>query len=181
MLSLPKLWVRCDSAPVPPGAGLAILYLYPMDLKVIKLKPLKNIYFNFIAICLLITMGSFVLYKTGFQFFRGSNWVVEMKNILLWGMVGIAVLVTMYQVNQRRKLQALPTVDEKITFFEVYYRYRLWWHVLSCVVSGFLLLLTARMIFFYFGLLDLLSMLLAYPSEFIIKKEMKEDDLLFVK
>ncbi|HMK25249.1 MAG TPA: hypothetical protein VK483_04400 [Chitinophagaceae bacterium] len=152
-----------------------------MDLKVIKLKPLRNIYLNFLVICLLITIGSFILYKTGFQFFRGSNWVVEMKNLLLWGMVGLAVVFTMYQVNQKKKLQALLTVDEKISFFEVYYRRRLWWHVLSCVVSGFLLLLTARMIFIYFCLFDVLSMLLAYPSEFIIKKEMKEDDLMFVK
>jgi hypothetical protein len=148
----------------------AILYLYPMDLKVINLKPLKKIYFNFLALCLLITIGSFVLYKTGFQLFPGNNWVFEMKDFLLWGMVGLAVVFTMYQVNQRRKLQALPTVDAKISFFEVYYRHRLWWHVLSCVISGSLLLLTARMIFFYFCLFDLLSMLLAYPSEFIIKK-----------
>ena len=152
-----------------------------MDLKVINLKPLKKIYFNFLALCLLITIGSFVLYKTGFQLFRGSNWVIEMKDFLLWGMVGLAVIFTMYQVNQRRRLQALQTVDEKITFFEVYYRRRLWWLILSCIVSSFLLLLTARMIFFYFCLFDLLSMLVAYPSELIIKKELKEDELMFVK
>jgi hypothetical protein len=96
-------------------------------------------------------------------------------------MVGIAVVVTMWQVDQRKKLQALPSVDEKIVFFESYYRRRLWWHVLSCGVSAFLLLTTARMLFFYFGLFDLLTMFLAYPSKLIIKKEMREDDLLFVK
>jgi hypothetical protein len=109
-----------------------------MDLKVINLKPLKKIYFNFLALCLLITIGSFVLYKTGFQLFRGSNWVIEMKDFLLWGMVGLAVIYTMHQVNQRRRLQALLTVEDKITFFEVFYRRRLWWLILSCVVSGFL-------------------------------------------
>jgi hypothetical protein len=43
------------------------------------------------------------------------------------------------------------------------------------------LLLTARMLFIYFCLFDLLSMSVAYPSELIIKKEMKEDELMFVK
>jgi hypothetical protein len=152
-----------------------------MDLKVINLKLLKKIYLNFLTICILITIGSFVFYKIGVQFFRSSSWVIEMKDLLLWGMVGLAVVFTMFQVNQRRRLQALLTVDEKISFFEAYYRKRLWWHVLSCAVSGFLLLLTVRMIFLYFCLFDLLSMFFAYPSEFIIKKEMKEDDIMFVK
>ena len=151
-----------------------------MDLKIINQKQLKRIYINFLVICLLITGGSYILFQSGFRFFEGSDWVNEMTNILLYCMIGIVIVFTYFQMSQRKKLRVLPTIEEKIIFYEKFYRYRLWWHVLACFVSAFLLLLTGRNIFFYIGLFDLLEMLLSYPSQLIIKKEMKEDELIFV-
>lgn len=151
-----------------------------MDFKTVNRKPLKKIFFNFLIICLLITVGSFVLYNAGVQLFAGSDWVIRLKNAFLLGMIGIAMGFSFFQAGQKRKLQALPSVEEKIKFYEIFYRNRLWWQVLSCLVSGFLLLLTHRTIFLFFCLFDLLMMAAAFPSELIIKKELNEDELLFV-
>lgn len=152
-----------------------------MDLKVINLKNLKRHYLNFLCLCLLIVAGSIALFDSGIQLFPGNVRVIQLKNILLGGMVAVAIGFSAYEAVQRKKLRALPSVAEKIVFYETFYRNRLWWYVFSCILSGFLLLLTWRAVFFYFCLFDLLLMLVAWPAPFRIKNEMREQELLFIK
>ena len=152
-----------------------------MDLKVFNLKNLKRTYFSFLSLCVIVVGVSFVLYKMGVQVFPLSPLIIKLKNVLLFGMIGVAFVFSMYEASQRGKLQALPTVDEKIIFYENFYFKRLWWYVLACAVSGFLLLLTFRLLFISFCLFDLMMMLIAWPTEFKLKQEMKEDELIFVK
>src|SRR5690349_14000818 len=121
-----------------------------MDLKVVNLRNLKRDYTSFLVICILITVASFILYKKGELLLAASQWAYELKNGFLLGMIILALVFSFFQADKKKKLQALPTIEEKIAFYEKLYRSRLWWHVLACFTSGVLLLLTYHKYFLYF-------------------------------
>lgn len=150
-----------------------------MELKVVEHKTFTKTYLTFLLLCCLAIGGSYLLASRGFRLFPGSAWVTDLKSILLYVMIGIAVFVSVYQRKQQQKLRSFDTFEEKIVFFERFFRTTLWWHVLSCATSGFLLVLTGRKIFFYFGLFDLLMMLLSYPAKAILRRLLNEDELIF--
>lgn len=151
-----------------------------MDLKVINLKTLRRTHLSFLSLCVLILAASFLLFRMGFQAFPGSSWVIDLKNIFLYGMIGVAFAFSMFEASQRSKIRSLPTLEEKIKAYERFYRNRLWWHVMACATSGFLLLLTFRMLFFYICVFDLLMILLAWPAQFRIKREIGEEEIIFI-
>lgn len=151
----------------------------PMELKVVDHKPLRKTFYNFLAICTVITAGSFLLYLSGFSLFRYSSWAIRLKDIFLFMVVCLAAVFFFYQQAQRKKLIRLTRFEDKVSYYEIFYRNRLWWQVLSCVLSGFLLLITHRIIFLGFCLFDLVTMIAAYPSPSVIKKELEEEDIVF--
>jgi len=104
---------------------------------------------------------------------------LSIKNILLYALVGAALIFAFYVMNNKSRLRKLQTFEEKILLYEKFFTRRLWWHVISCLTSAIFLQLTWHILFFYFGLFDILSMLSAYPSREIIKKDLNEEDILF--
>jgi hypothetical protein len=150
-----------------------------MELKVVDHKPLRKSFYNFLALCTVITAGSFGLYLYGFGLFRYNSWAIRLKDIFLLIVVCLAAVFFFYQQGQRKKLLGITSFEEKISYYEIFYRNRLWWHVFSCVLSGFLLLVTHRIIFLAFCLFDFISMLIAYPSPSIIKKELEDNEIIF--
>jgi hypothetical protein len=150
-----------------------------MDIKIVTHKAFKKIYLNFFVLCCLLIAGGFILVQTGIRFFPAADWIVNLKNLFIYGMIGIVLLYTIYEQTQRRKLRSLDTFEEKISFFEQFYKKRLWWHVFACFTSILLLLLTYRRIFLYISFYDLFIMLSAYPSKIFLQREIQEDDLVF--
>lgn len=150
-----------------------------MELKVVNHKAFKKIYFNFLIICLLIVGGGFLLYKSSIRIFPDTLWALSLKNVFLYAIVGIALVFAFYIINNKQKLRKLATFEERLSHFEKFYTRRLWWHVASCFTTIIFLLLTWHILFFYFGLFDLLSMLGAFPSKDLLKKELGEEDLIF--
>jgi hypothetical protein len=150
-----------------------------MDLKIVRHKTFKKIYYNFLVISILIITGGFIFYKTGIQIFPDQLWALSFKNVFLYAIVGMALVFGFYIINNKQKLKKLQSIEEKITLFEKYYTRRLWWHIISCLTTTLFLLLTWHILFFYFGLFDLVSMLGAFPSKEMLKRELAEEDLIF--
>jgi hypothetical protein len=152
--------------------------MQPMELKVVEQKPLKRIYFNFLAICATITVGSLILFLTGFGFFQYALWAIKLKDIFLLMVICLAGMFFFYQQAQRKKLLQISSFEDRIRFYETFYRNRNWWQVFSCVISCFLLLLTHRLIFLAFCLFDLITMLIAYPSPEMIRKDLGDEEII---
>ena len=152
-----------------------------MELKIVPYKNFKKIYFNFLVICVLIIAAGFVMYKKHLALLPGFLAAYSLTNVLIYAIVGAALIAVFYLLNNnnRNKLKKLATFDDRISFYSRFYTRRLWWHVISCLTSVLFLQLTWHYIFIYFGLFDLLSMLSAFPSREILKKDLGEDDLIF--
>lgn len=149
-----------------------------MELKVVEQKPLKRIYYNFLAICSAIIVGSLILFLSGYGFFQYAIWATKLKDIFLLLVICLAGIFFFYQQAQRKKLVQYSNFDDKIRFYESFYRNRNWWQVFSCVISCFLLLITHRLIFLAFCLWDLVTMLIAYPSPAMIRKDLGDEEIM---
>ena len=149
-----------------------------MELKAIDLAPYKKAHAGVLFICILSVAASFFIVKQGYAVLANEPETKTIKDIIMFGMIGVAALFTFYQQRQKQKLLSLAVFDEKLAFYQKIFRTRLWWYALSCTTSAFLLFLTARKLFLYFALFDLLLMLITFPNKFLIKKELNEEDLI---
>ncbi len=149
--------------------------------KIVDMKVYKKIHLNFLTIMCLMAVASVVLVKNSFYIIpwntAGSKITTD---VLLIGMIGLALLYSFYLRKQKEKMQGIIDFDEKLIFHRRYYRIRMWWLILSGATSCFLYVLTVYRFFFWFVLFDFLSLLLAFPSKFFFKRELNDNDVIFL-
>ncbi len=152
-----------------------------MDIvKTIDMKVYRKLYANYLVlICIMIGVSYFLLEK-GFYVRWDPLKSALIKNFLLYGMVGVAIAYSLYQKNQGQKLQAIEDFEEKKIFHEKYFKIRMLWYAGSCFVSCILFMLVFNWFFFYFALFELFLLLIVFPNKFFVKKELNDDDIVFI-
>jgi NADH:ubiquinone oxidoreductase subunit K len=148
--------------------------------KTVDMKVYRKIHLNFLTIMCLMAVASFILVQNGFYInwnFEGSTITVD---ILLIAMIGLAILFSLYSRRQKIKMQAIADFEEKLSFHRRYFWIRMWWLLLSGATSCFLFVLTSYRFFFWFVLFDFLSLLLAFPNKLLFKRELNEDEIIFL-
>lgn len=148
--------------------------------KIVDMKVYKKIYLNFLNIMAVMAVASFLLIRNGFYISWNPGKSGTLTDILLWGMVGLAVLYSFYLRRLKVAMQTIIDFDEKLAFHRRYFRIRMWWSILSGAVSCFLYLLTAHRFFFWFVLFDFFSLLLMFPNKFFFKKELNDEEIIFL-
>ncbi|HEU5164855.1 MAG TPA: hypothetical protein VFU29_04915 [Chitinophagaceae bacterium] len=149
-----------------------------MELKAMDIAPYKKAYTGVLFICILSVAASFFIVRQGYAILANIPETKTVKDVIMYSMIGAALIFSFYQQKQKQKLLSFTDFDEKRAFYQKIFRSRLWWYALSCIVSALLLFLTARKIFFYFACFDLLVMLLTFPNKTFIKKELNEEELI---
>jgi hypothetical protein len=150
----------------------------PMVLKAIDLAPYKKSHAGVLIICALSVVSGLLIVKQGYAILANVPETKIVKDVIMFGMIGIASAFSFYQQKLKQKLLNLTDFDDKLIIYKKIFRSGLWWYALSCSVSVFLLFLTARKIFLYFCLFDLLFMLITFPSKAFFKKEFNDEDLI---
>jgi len=150
----------------------------PMELKTVDLAPYKKAHAGVLVICILSVAFSFFIVREGYAILANVPETKIVKDVFMFGMIGLAFAFSFYQQKLKQKLLSFTDFDDKLTYHKKIFRSRLWWYALSCSVSAFLLFLTARRIFLYFCLFDLLFMLITFPNKTLLKKELNEEDLI---
>ncbi len=150
-----------------------------MELKIVPYKAFKRIFFNFLAVCLLLLAGGLLLYKMRINIFPASLFAFSIKNVFVFTCISIALIFIFFAVNNKKELLRQKDFESRIAWYEKYYTRKLWWHVISVLSSVIFLLLTFHYIFLYFALFDLLSLFSSYPSKETLKNDLNENDLLF--
>ncbi|MET0394415.1 MAG: hypothetical protein ABW019_14810 [Chitinophagaceae bacterium] len=147
--------------------------------KTVSLKPYKKQYLNVLVVTATGAAATLLLGLNGLflQWDAAASELV--KQVFLFGMIGLALLFTFYMHKQKEKLYAIAGFDEKMAFYEKFYAKRMWWYVLSCAVSCFLYLLTAKAFFLYFAFAELVMLLIVFPNQAFFKKELNDDGIIF--
>jgi len=149
-----------------------------MELKAMDIAPYKKAYTGVLIICILSVAVSFFIVRQGFAILANVPATKTLKDIIMYSMIGAAAIFSFYQQKQKQRLLSFTDFDEKLAFYQKIFHSRLWWYALSCIVSAFLLFLTARKFFLYLAIFDLVVMLLAFPNKTLFKKELNEEDLI---
>ena len=152
-----------------------------MDIvKTIEVKEYKKIYINFLTLMCIMIAGTFFMLKTGVFVKRPPEESIQLRRILVIGLVLTSIIYSYYQKVQKDKLRAFIEFEDKKLFHLKYYKIRILWFVLSCLASCILFLVVANWFFFYFALFELLLMFITFPNRYFFKREMNEDDIVFV-
>lgn len=149
--------------------------LYPISIK--KYKTLFIIIL--IANILLITVP-FVLVKTGYVFFpayKGSK-------LVSYSLIGLLIAGALLQVKYQRKkliqIAWMPFFDTRVKLYDKLFSIRMYWHLLSCIVTAIIIIVTLDTYFFYYGILDVIMAFMYYPRLALFQRELREENIVLV-
>lgn len=149
--------------------------LYPISIK--KYKTLFIIIL--IANILLITVP-FVLVKTGYVFFpayKGSK-------LVSYSLIGLLIAGALLQVKYQRKkliqIAWMPFFDTRVKLYDKLFTIRMYWHLLSCIVTAIIIIVTLDTYFFYYGILDVIMAFMYYPRLALFQRELREENIVLV-
>jgi len=135
---------------------------------------------NFLGGMTVLAMAAFIFVQQGFVGAWANKDESQVINVLLIGVVGIAVVYGYYLRKLRIRLLTILEFEKKMAFHRKYFLIKMWWNLLSGIVSCSLYLLTARKFFFWFVLFDLFTLLLSSPRAAFFKRELNDDEIVFL-
>lgn len=150
--------------------------LYPINIK--KYKTL--FIFILIANIVLITVP-FVLVKMGYVFFpayKGSKLVSYSLIGLL--IAGTLLLQVKYQRKKLIQIAWMPFFDARIKLYNKLFTIRMYWHLVSCIVTAIIIIVTLDTYFFYYGILDVVMAFMYYPRLALFQRELREENIVLV-
>lgn len=148
--------------------------------RTIEMRPYRKLFLNYFVLSCAIVIISYWMAQNSFYLGWHDTSSTMIKNILLYGMIAVSIVYSLYLKSQKTKLNNQIDFDEKKKFHEKYFRIRMAWYVGSSFISCILFLLVANWFFFYFALFELLLLLIVYPTKFFFKKEFGDDDIVFI-
>ena len=148
--------------------------------KTVELRIYRKIYFNCLALLCLVIAASLFLGLSGWQYQKLPAQPNRIKDVLLYGMILLAILYSIFRRRQDEKLNTLTEFNEKLVFHRHYFKTRLLWYVLSGIVACILFVIIGQWLFLYFAIFDLAMLLILYPTKSFFKKELDDEEIIFI-
>ncbi|MEO8404949.1 MAG: hypothetical protein ABI480_10145 [Chitinophagaceae bacterium] len=150
-----------------------------MQLYTIDIKKYKTIYFQILVTNLAAIVGSFLLVKNGLYILSIFDPAKKLTLPILFLLLILSGFHTRYQRKQLTRLAGIADFDTRVGEYEKFYRFRMLWFLLSCLVTCFLCVLTGRYTFLFYAGFDVLISLPFYPGLLLFKKELKNEEIIF--
>lgn len=151
-----------------------------MNAKLVDLNPYKSKFKLFFSITAAVLVICYLLVIYGFQIIKNQEQVEQIKNLFMILLIGSAIFYSFWQQKKRRALLAIEDFQSKIGSYFNIYMSRLYWHMLSGMVSSLVYLVTNRRLFLIFAVLDLVTMVLVFPNKLVVKRELMDDEIEFI-
>ena len=144
----------------------------------INVRKFKSIFFQSIFLMLIAIAACFVLVNNSFIILSNFDPNRKFTWPILLAMIVIAVLYSYYRKIKLNRVFDFLEFNDQVEAYERVYSYTMRWYMFSCMVSCFLGVLTARNIFLYYAIFDLLVTLPYYPNRFLFRKELRNDEII---
>ena len=154
--------------------------LFNMDKKIIDLSFYKSRFKLFFSITSAVLVICYLLVYFNYGLMKNQTYAEQVKNLFMILLIGSAVFYSFWQQKQRREMLKIMDFQSRVLAYKKIYLSRLYWHMLSGVVSSIIYLTTSRRLFLIFAVLDLITMMLVYPNKFVFKRELMDDEIEFV-
>ena len=151
-----------------------------MDLYTIDVRRYRNIFWQTLIPKLVVAVASFFMVTNGIYLLEGFDPGKKLTLPVLILLVILATFHSQYQRKRLAKLQEITDFDQRVEEYEKFYQFRLLWYLFSCLVSCGLSLLTGRYLFLGFAALDILISLPLFPSLQLFKRELKNEEIIFL-
>lgn len=149
-----------------------------MELYLVPVKKFRNTFFLVLIINSVITGITFFLFKHNIQLIPGYRAGTNLTNPLLIFIVLVAVIHALQQRKHLMRVCSIPDFERRLVQYEKFYRKRMTWYIFSVITSALLCLLSQRDIFLYYCGADVLLSLPFYPSAFLLKRELRTNDIV---
>ena len=152
-----------------------------MEFSSLDPRNFKKIFFQFFLINLISVIASYIVVKEGLFVAPLYSLGKQMIRPSMYTIAVLAIFYTQWQKKQVARLATFENFEERVVEYEKVYKYRLYWYLFACLVACVLFLLTAINVFFIFGILDVLMLLPYYPNKLLFKKDLKNNELVFIE
>jgi|GEM_PF-4503207 len=149
-----------------------------MNLYLVPVKRLRN-FFLLILIANIILSGiTWFLLNSSVHLIPGYKAGDNLTNPLLISIVIIAVVRGLQQRKHLINILSIRDFDARLARYEKFYKNRTTSYLLSVIASCLLCLFSQKSLFLYYAGLDVLLSLPFYPSAFLLKKELRTNDII---
>lgn len=141
-------------------------------------KRFHSIFFSIQIVNVFAIFATFLIINNGVRLFPALIIGKGFVGIALSVMVGLALIHTLYGKRKLRKIDEIEEFEKKVDEYENLYKYRMFWFLFSCLIACILGILSGRVIFFYFGIVDVIIAMPYYPTLLLFRKELKNEDIV---
>jgi 4-amino-4-deoxy-L-arabinose transferase-like glycosyltransferase len=149
-----------------------------VDLKIIDLTPFRRTFWNFFAFTVIMAAGTILAGLAGFRLIADVLFQSRIRSGLLYAIIIITALATIFLSREKTRMIRQENFDEKVISYLRYYRLKASWGLISVFISCIFYLLAATNFFLYYILFELLMLLIFYPTGSLLKRELKDEELL---
>lgn len=151
-----------------------------MELYPVSVKKYKRLFIAILITNIVLITVPFVLVKMGYVFFpayKGSK-------LISYSLMGFLIAVSLLQVNYQRKkliqIAWIPSFTERLHHYDKLFTIRMYWHLLSCIVTAIIVTVTLDTYFFYYGIFDVVFAFMYYPRLALFRRELREENIVIV-
>jgi len=150
-----------------------------MEFLSLNLRAFKKVFFQCLAINLLIVSASYTSMILGLPYLLPVHLTRNFTSFFLVIMIIPAVTYTWRLKKDLAALDGITDFEEKVARYEKIYRNRLYWFLFSCILSCVLYVLSNRSIFLFYAVFDMAITFPYYPSKAVFQRELKNDEINF--
>lgn len=149
-----------------------------MNLYLVPVKKFRHVFLQVLIANIVLTLATWLLLRAGIQLIPGYKAGKNITNPLLIFIVVIAVIRALQQRRHLGEILGINDFDVRLVEYVRFYRSRNLWYLFSVGISCVLCLLSQRDIFLYYAGFDVLLSLPFYPSAFLLKRELRTNDII---
>lgn len=149
-----------------------------MLLHPVHARKLRIFFLRIVAANVFLILLTYFLLRSGVQLIPGYKAGDNLTNPVLIVIVIIAVIRAAQQRKHLMEIFSIPDFSMRLTKYEKFYKKRTLTYLLSVIGSCLLCLLSQKILFLYYAGLDVLLSLPFYPSAFLLKRELRTNDII---
>lgn len=149
-----------------------------IDVRIFDLRPLKRIFFNTAALSLLISAASVVLVWVLPPLLPADHFLRRYAAYLVIG-YGLLSGILSSGKKMLETVRATEPFDARCKAYEQLYRRRMIFVLITALFNVVLLVLTRKYFVLLLVGLQILTLVASYPYPVAIRKQLKDDDMVF--
>ncbi|RYY58069.1 MAG: hypothetical protein EOO09_00425 [Chitinophagaceae bacterium] len=150
-----------------------------LNFKIVDAKPFRSAFISSVVMNVVLALGAFLIIRGIVPItppFIISNSISQVAMYVV--IIGSFLYINSIK-SKTHDIAKITDFNEKMRRYERLSKQRYFAYLYSAFVSAILMLVSFRMVFFYFTLVDILLVIPFYPSLRLFRTELKDEEIVF--